>query len=244
MLIAVGRTRLSAVRPFSYPLMRATLSQAIARVWRQVMTCYRWWRRMANTLIQPKEAKLPKLRPNRPLILESILFLLDRAEPLGRVLSKSEIASILFDADCRQLKRCGRPITFDNYSAASHGPVPNQAWHMMQVRFDWSKLGMRRAPWDINHSGYRTSPSTLLLQPARGPECEFFSDSDIDALNGALAAVLEAQTSGASAPALKHPAYREALERRRFGAPALLDYHRLTSDAGLVDVLVHASRYL
>ena len=66
--------------------------------------------------------KMARLQPNKQKILESVLFLIELAEKETYHPTQYELVKSIFIADFHHLKKYGRPITFDNYSAMELGP--------------------------------------------------------------------------------------------------------------------------
>ena len=80
------------------------------------------------------EAKAPRVRlsPDLNKIVEAILFILKMGEDQGKTVTQYDIVKTLFLADRRHLNEYGRPITFDNYVAMKHGPVPSKSYDLLK----------------------------------------------------------------------------------------------------------------
>src|ERR1700733_613301 len=75
------------------------------------------------------------LKPNYKKILEAILFLINESERRGLYVTEYDIDKAVFLADVKHLNEYGRPITFDNYVAMVHGPVPSATRDILQPTF-------------------------------------------------------------------------------------------------------------
>lgn len=79
-----------------------------------------------------RKAEVVEMTPNVPAIIEAILHIVTEAEAALQAVTQHDIARSLFLADRRHLNRYGRPITFDNYRATLHGPVPDLACDLLR----------------------------------------------------------------------------------------------------------------
>lgn len=82
-------------------------------------------------------------KPDKDRILEAILFLIGRSSSL----SQYEIVKSLFLADRTHLNTYGRPITFDNYVAMEHGPVPSLAYDALKPSYNFAGTFKEERPW-------------------------------------------------------------------------------------------------
>lgn len=73
------------------------------------------------------------LTPNKTKIAEAILYLISRAEQLGKRVTQYDIVKSVFIADTSHIATYGRPITYDNYFAMKHGPVPSETYDMLKA---------------------------------------------------------------------------------------------------------------
>lgn len=147
-----------------------------------------------------------ELTPHIERILAAIAYVIGRAEARDRRLSQYQIVKALFIADRSHLNKYGRPITFDNYVAMTHGPVPSLAYDILkQERSALAKIGNRPLPWQrepINgHSEY------FAADPSGRDE---LSQSDIEELDGALTVILTLSFSQIRRITHDDPAYQEA----------------------------------
>lgn len=147
------------------------------------------------------------LREDTAKIMESILHVLAKKPGL----TQYEIVKTLFLADRAHLNRYGRPITFDNYVALEHGPVPSLAYDALKPGFNFqSRFGEPR-PWaSAPEPQSRASQFTALRAPRR----ELLSATDIEALDDALGTVLSLSFGQLRRLTHEDPAYVEAWDRR------------------------------
>lgn len=162
-----------------------------------------------------KKVKAPRVRmqPNKGRILNALLFVIHDAARRNITLSQYTILKTVFLADKSHLNRYGRPVTFDNYFAMKDGPVASFLYDVLKHRVDFrGALGIEGPLWtrtdapEIGRGVYTYSNAT---QPASD---DVLSESDMEALSDALAAV-SALTFG-QIRKLTHddPAYVDAWE--------------------------------
>ena len=183
---------------------------------------------------------LPVFQPDEGKILEAVLLLLEEAQARQLELTQYDMVKSVLLADKRHLDEQGRPVTFDNYKAMEHGPVPDRTYDMLRPGFDWSRLGLADAPW------VRTATDGLkaiFSRPARPANRRRLSRSDVSALISALEQV-KSMTLG-ELKGLTHtmPAYIEAWGTGS-AKSVHMDLRLLPSwrDDDLIDNLAHASR--
>lgn len=131
------------------------------------------------------QASIAKLEPNVSKIIAAICFMIVEAGKRSQNLSQYDIVKTLFLADKKHLNDYGRPITFDNYIALEHGPVPSLAYNLLKEdHHTLKKVG--KIPWtrkQINKNIYHYFVASN--------KCDFdvLSKSDADALLGALTTI-------------------------------------------------------
>lgn len=182
---------------------------------------------------------LPTFTPDDGKILEAILLLIEEAEARNFELTQYDIVKSVFLADERHLDEQGRPVTFDNYKAMEHGPVPDRTYDMLSPGFDWARLGLAGAPWLRTASKRRKA---FFTRPARAANRRRLSGTDVDALVDALVRVKTLGFRKVRQLTHRHPAYLAA-----WGAGEAKSAHidlRLIPgwrDPDLIDDLVFAS---
>jgi uncharacterized phage-associated protein len=129
-----------------------------------------------------------RFRPKEPKILEAVLFLIQEcAQTRGHAPSQYDIVKTIFLADRAHLNNYGRPITFDNYVAMTHGPVPSFTYDLLKPTFDFGRVyGDPRPPWTVE----RVGNISRFVGVARSPNLRVLSKTDIDALRDALATIM------------------------------------------------------
>lgn len=142
--------------------------------------------------------------PDRDVLLEAMLLLLEEAERTKQELTGYEVVKSLFIADLDHLDEHGRPITFDNYWAMEHGPVGDLAYDMLKPDFDWSVHGMTSAPWTRRRS---TGRKAFFSAPRRPANRRYLSKTDVRALLGALTKVRSLEFGGVRKQTHENPAY-------------------------------------
>jgi len=145
-----------------------------------------------------------KLTADLKKIQEAILYVLS----LEAGLTQYEIAKTLFLADRAHLNKHGRPITFDNYVAMEHGPVPSQAYDALKPAYDYPAHFGSERPWlsrpDDQH------PKTNRYTPRREPDLRYLSPTDLAELKSALGTVRSLSFGQLRRLTHEDPAYIEA----------------------------------
>lgn len=127
------------------------------------------------------KAPIVELTPNLPRIMEAIVFLVSEADRLRKSVTQYDIVKSVFLADRRHLNEYGRPITFDNYVAMKHGPVPSKVYDVLKAD-----------PCEAGHPWTKTqiNANTFTYQNAtRGFDEQILAESDCEALSEALVTV-------------------------------------------------------
>lgn len=129
-----------------------------------------------------------EMKPNVDRIVAALYFVMSEAQRRGRSVSQYDLVKTLFLADRAHLNEWGRPVTFDNYCAMFHGPVPSLAYDLLKgnekAMRDHHLHGL---PWkSVAHvkSTRHFSPVDDALNPH-----DFLSESDIEALANSLGVV-------------------------------------------------------
>ena len=191
------------------------------------------------------DQSLPRMMPNLGKILEAVLFLVEEAERRGLPLTQYDIVKSIFLADKRHLDEFGRPVTFDNYVAMLHGPVPSATYDMLKPTFDWRRsLQLPSAPWirtprndgstAANYSGARRSANLKSL-----------SESDVNALRNALSLVKSLSFTGLRSYTHQNKAYVAAWQENEEQKAFDMDYRLIPDfeDSDLISDLEFASKH-
>ena len=129
-----------------------------------------------------------ELTPNVGRIVAALYFVMADSQRRGRNVSQYHLVKTLFLADRTHLNEWGRPVTYDNYCAMKHGPVPSLAYDLLKgnekAMRDHHLYGV---PWKsvpYNKSTKHFFPIDGTLDPE-----EFLSASDVEALTESLCVV-------------------------------------------------------
>lgn len=138
---------------------------------------------MSNTIPEHVEMK-----PNAARVVAALYFIMAEAQHRGRNVTQYDLVKTLFFADRAHLNEWGRPVTYDNYCAMEHGPVPSLAYDLLKgnekAMRDHHLQGL---PWKsvpYIKSTKHFFPINDVLDPQ-----DFLSESDIEALSNSLGVV-------------------------------------------------------
>lgn len=145
-----------------------------------------------------------KLTADLKKIQEAILYVLSLEEGL----TQYEIAKTLFLADRAHLNKHGRPITFDNYVAMEHGPVPSQAYDALKPGYDYQAHFAAERPWLSRPDAQ--NPKTNRYTRRRDPDLRYLSPTDLAELKSALGTVRSLTFGQLRRLTHEDPAYTEA----------------------------------
>lgn len=129
-----------------------------------------------------------QMQPNVDRIVAALYFVMAEAQRRRRNVSQYDLVKTLFLADRAHLNDWGRPVTFDNYCAMFHGPVPSLSYDLLKGNEKaFRDYHLYSVPWKA--VPYKNSTKHFLpADDALDPE-EFLSESDIEALRDALGVV-------------------------------------------------------
>lgn len=177
--------------------------------------------------------------PKKARIAEAILYLIARAEQTGaKPLSQYDIVKSLFVADTGHICKYGRPITYDNYVAMKHGPVPSESYDMLKADYK----GLEEWPlWTRTPTG---GAVCRYHEPVRQPDLTQLSVSERHELDAAQDIVLSQSFTQTKDMTHRHPAYVEAwvddAAQKAFPMNYLLF---VDEDEDVLDEIVLASKY-
>ncbi len=129
-----------------------------------------------------------RLKPNQAKIVAAIHHALLGAQKRGQRPGQYQLVKTLFLADRSHLNRFGRPITFDNYIAMNHGPVPSMAYDLLKRSPDEAGAERPALPWRRHRDA--ASPSKYLYEPLPFDGADHLSVSDQECLDDGLSFVL------------------------------------------------------
>ena len=130
------------------------------------------------------------MTPQVRRITEAILFLVGEAERRGVPVTQYDIVKSLFLADKCHLNKYGRPITYDNYVAMKHGPVPSTAYDLLKEnRWTMRRLDLPNLPWSRREAPELGRTCCAYERPERAVDEDVLSPSDVEELSTALTVV-------------------------------------------------------
>ena len=141
-------------------------------------------------------------------IVAALAYLMQLAQERGVAVTQYDLVKSLFLADKAHLNKWGRPISFDNYFAMRHGPVPSVAYDFLKANpLTMNIHGIDSLPWVVTEEGM--GKFHFYAKGGFEPNMDL-SESDMYALSDALTTV-KALTFG-QIRRLTHedPAYIEA----------------------------------
>ena len=191
-------------------------------------------------MIRPDEHdELLSYVPKRDKIVEGALLLLQRAAEGGQPLTAEKLLTAMFLADKAHLDAYERPVFFDNYVAGENGPEGVAALEMLDDNYDWATIGSESAPWTCPSTDELSSP-----QPTRPANMRRLSETDVEALESALAMVMNLSSEQLHLFTHRGQAYVAAWDNGR-GAGSRLDPRLIpdTRDDEMIDDLLYASRH-
>jgi hypothetical protein len=165
-------------------------------------------RQMAKVTIPGRYKKF--FTPDAEKIPEVILFVINAGRERDAKLTQYDILKAIWLADTNHLNKFGRPITFDNYVAMEHGPVPSLVYDLLKPEFDYPRVFGNKCPWVSIYNG--TANEFVAIR--RPPQHDLLSDSDKELLLWGLETVLTLGFRATRRLTHEHPAYEEAWERR------------------------------
>lgn len=133
--------------------------------------------------------------------IEALVYVASRNPGVGRF----HIAKILYFAELFHIQTYGRPIVGDRYIAMENGPVPSFAYDVLRGTISpeiRSLADGALVPIDrFRHPAY---------EAGREPHLEYFSKSDLDCLERAIAHCCERSFGSISDETHKHKAWADA----------------------------------
>lgn len=178
-----------------------------------------------------------ELEPDVQKVVETIIYIVENySNP-----SQYDIVKAIFLADRSHLNRYGRPITFDNYVAMIHGPVPTLAYDLVKPDFDFSEYFDEPRPWvSVPDGGHNK-----FIGVNRSADLSVFSASDLSELNIAIEFVQRRSFADIRRLTHEDPAYLKAWQNRGSAQAADMELELLLEepDASFADDLKYISRH-
>lgn len=129
------------------------------------------------------------MEPRLDKIVEAILLVIKEATARGSVVTTYDIVKCLFLADRAHLNKFGRPITFDNYVAMIHGPVPSTSYNVLKKHAATIHRLRQPLPWSSRPAPEKGQNAVAFIDPTRDLEDDILTGSDIEELKSALTIV-------------------------------------------------------
>lgn len=139
---------------------------------------------MSNTIPEKVE-----MTPNVSRIVAALHFVISEAKRRGRNVTQYDLVKTLFLSDRAHLNEWGRPVTYDNYCAMKHGPVPSLAYDLLKENqkalrdHNLDGLPWKSVPYQNSTKHFFPVNDGLKTQ-------DLLSESDTEALSNALSVVL------------------------------------------------------
>lgn len=129
-----------------------------------------------------------EMKPHVDRILAALYFVMDEAKRRGRSVTQYDLVKTLFLADRTHLNEWGRPVTYDNYCAMVHGPVPSLAYDLLKGNAKAMRdHHLHSVPWNsVPHD--KSKKHFFPVDGALEPQ-DFLSESDIEVLTASLGVV-------------------------------------------------------
>ena len=158
-----------------------------------------------------KKHKLFLIHPNARRIREAILHILGEAKKRGYGVTQYDIAKAIFLADRAHLNRYGRPITYDNYVAMEHGPVPSFTYDILKHdKRSIDQIG--GIMWDRRAAPEKSKNAYVYSNPKRAADTDILARSDLEELSNALVIVKTLGFNQVRRLTHDDPAYLDAWE--------------------------------
>ncbi len=128
--------------------------------------------------------------PHKQRIMEALLYLIAEADNRKIGVTQYSLVKSLFLADKAHLNKFGRPITFDNYVAMNHGPVPSFAYNLLKNEVDLKDVYGENGPlWEKRPAPEISESAHRFTNVKRYANLDVLSESDIEALSQSLTVV-------------------------------------------------------
>ena len=130
------------------------------------------------------------LTPNPNRIVAALFRAMTVAHGRGQEVTQYDLLKTLFLADRSHLNEWGRPVTFDNYCAMEHGPVPSLAYDLLKGNAKSMRDNAIIAlPWTSEHIVPNKGTKRFFPIDGKIDVEDFLSESDIAAVDDSLTTV-------------------------------------------------------
>jgi uncharacterized phage-associated protein len=159
-----------------------------------------------------KDTEIHLMTPNVDRIQAAILYAIMLADRRGKSLTQYDLVKTLFLADRAHLNEWGRPVTYDNYSAMKHGPVPSLAYDLLKGNARAMRdLHILQVPWTARSAPERGAGVKTYSVASEPFDVEdILSESDMEALADALVTVVSLGFGQVRKLTHEDPAYIDA----------------------------------
>lgn len=149
------------------------------------------------------------LTPSVDRILAALLHVMTAAGARQKKISQYDLLKTLFLADRSHLNEWGRPITYDNYIAMKHGPVPSLSYDFLKSNTKALRdFGVQKLPWEAINAG--NGVMNFFPSAEQAATTDVLSQSDVEALDDALGTVLRLGFGQIRKLTHEDPAYMDA----------------------------------
>lgn len=131
-----------------------------------------------------------QMNPNLDRIVEAVLLLVHEAAKRETAITQYDIVKTVFIADKLHLNEFGRPITYDNYVAMKHGPVPSFTYDLLKENRSALRKYGKKLPWHRRAAPELGPKCFSFERPTREVSEDNLSPSDIDKLLRAFTVVM------------------------------------------------------
>lgn len=130
-----------------------------------------------------------EMKPDVGKIIAALFFVMAEAQRRGRNVSQYDLVKTLFLADRAHLNEWGRPVTYDNYCAMLHGPVPSLAYDLLKGNAKaMNDHRLDGLPWKAVVTHSKKTKHFFPVDGGLNPH-DFLSSSDVEALENSLSVV-------------------------------------------------------
>jgi uncharacterized phage-associated protein len=157
-------------------------------------------------------------------LVQAIAYFASRGVP---ELTKMKVAKLLFHADKYHLLKYGRPVIGDQYVCMEYGPVPSTSLNVMNdaIAKDPESPPLAEEQFE-EFVGVRKMfrGKHPIFTARREPDLDVFSESDLEALDHALAEHGQKSPGRLSRESHDEPCWKIANEHRAPGSRVIMDY--------------------
>lgn len=158
------------------------------------------------------------------VLMNAALWVLEKLPENERRLHK--LFKILWFADLDHLKKYGRTVTGDTYSAMPYGPVPSALYDEIKHPADESKKRIFR---------FDKPEGKGFLSAPHGPDMDYLSETDVEALQKSFDANKDESFNGLRDKS--HKSAWNAVRDRNYGCTASINIDDILDEIGADEIL-------